>query len=143
MVLPAQWRLVKPVSALPLPSDIISKSISSVETGRRAGRGAGGYSCLAMLDRCHLMLPFACVPLASRGVVRSVLSGLAHVRAHERSMDCFVGRLRAWASNGRQASFSQSPLALAASVLVLVSCVAYPLYGIGWLGRLVPPGPLS
>lgn len=57
-------------------------------------------------------------------------------------MDCFVGRLRAWASNGRQASFSQSPLALAASVLVLVSCVAYPLYGIGWLGRLVPPRPL-
>ena len=54
----------------------------------------------------------------------------------------FVGRLRAWASNGRQASFSQSPLALAASVLVLVSCVAYPLCGIGWLGRLVPPRPL-
>lgn len=24
------------------------------------------------IDRCHLMLPFACVPLASRGVVRLV-----------------------------------------------------------------------
>jgi hypothetical protein len=88
------------------------------------------------------MFPFACVPLASRGVVSLVLSGLAHVRALEWSMACFVGRLRALASNGRQASFSQSPFALAASVLVLVSCVAYPLYGIVWLGRLVPPRPL-
>jgi hypothetical protein len=57
-------------------------------------------------------------------------------------VDCFVVRLRALASNVRQASFSQPPFALAASVLVPVSCVAYPLCGIVWLARLVLPRPL-
>ena len=85
----------------------------------------------------------ACVPRATRAAVGLVFSGLAHVMAHEWSWDCFVGWLRAWASNGRRTSFSGRALAFAASVLVLVSCVAYPLYGIVWLGRLVPPRHLS
>lgn len=85
----------------------------------------------------------ACVPQATRAAVGSVVSGLAHVRAHERFLDCFVGWLRALASNGRRASFSEWALAFAASVPALVSCVAYPLCGILWLGRLVPPRHLS